>query len=149
MKTIQGRVLFGVIPIYNNGLSVSAFKQAHDLLLSDVKIYGSFRLSEITEQQASELVDVSMFYMGFFKNYTIPESRHRSDQCKTAKDSLISLLKANDCWIKEWKEKPTGKFVDIQNDTVDWGVGKKRIDYNNTPDDWLVVRLDNTPPTPR
>lgn len=158
MKEIQGKVKFMVIPIPNSitwarlddndlgglissklGLgkkflqygtkSAYMYSPEHFYSLQNYKnpiLIG--KLSEITEEQAAELVNLA-----WAQNEVI--------RYKTAKESLVSLLKANGCCIKDWVEKPEGKFIDLESDKVDWIVGRAKINYKNTPDDYLLIKL--------
>lgn len=120
MKQTRGRVEFAVVPI-------------NDGMVGYLPLYYNMvgKLSEITEEQASELVD------------WVDENEHYVDYLDhgisdiTAKESLVSLLKANDSWIKDWcNYKDFDKYIakmQYFSDGIDF--------QNDAPDDFLIIKL--------
>lgn len=153
MKEIQGKIKFGVIelPEYfemarisnKNELRIKIGCAWRHIASVSPTAHIIGKLSQITEEQAAEFVRMMTFESDIIGGDQDCYENYLEDDCwyDTAKESLISLLKANDVWIKEWKEKPTGKFIDTYTDTVDWNVGRARIDYNKLPDDLLLIKL--------
>lgn len=89
------------------------------------------KLSELTEEQAAELViklDVS-FGALFFDYISLAYIYTNS------KESLKFLLQSNDCWLKEWIEKPVYS-LNI-NDNV-----KKYTEFNKASEDFLIILID-------
>ena len=100
MKEIQGKIKFGIIPLKKE--ETNTFTSLDDELfdnLTNEQMDNSYMLSEITEEQAAKFVE---YYKteGVYRNYI--GSLDEAWDCATAQESLISLLKANDVWIKEW-----------------------------------------------
>lgn len=112
MKEIEGKIKFGVIPVVDE--------------LIEVKYQGHRSgnlLSETTEEQAAEFVEGCEDGFGNYENAQLK-------WFDTAKESLISLLKANDVWIKDWKvENNKGMTIREENE------------YEQLPDDLLLIKL--------
>ena len=101
------------------------------------------KLSEITEEQAAEVVDGCEDGFGNYLNAQLK-------WFDTAKESLVSLLKANDVWIKEWKDAPIkpelGHYCEGE---TSWESYDNRLEdyhneteyYNKLPDDFLIIKL--------
>lgn len=142
MKEIQGKIRFGVIPKDSLVIKGTNPIDGLDIELLDIDEaaieYAVFnkkcvRLSLITEEQASEFVD----------SYTVSKARRTGltqygSYRMSNKESLISLLKENDVWIKEWcyyKDFDVKSFDD-EMDMYD------QIQYqDNCPDDLLLIKL--------
>ena len=99
------------------------------------------KLSEITEKQAAEFV--RMLNSGY-ADYSHPVYA-RADYTNewtynTAKESLISLLKTNDVWIKEWCKKES--FV-YEHQMASKGSGALAAlkTKENAPDDLLLIKI--------
>ena len=148
MKEIQGKIKFLSMPCFNHEIYG---RQCHRFALSEQegdeisKIRtkeNSFYLSEITEEQASgfvwEMDDIG-FYEYLPPHMIKPASINWQFRLKTAKESLISLLKANDVWIKEWREKP--KYEDYNRHCYYAEFIADKEAYNKLPDDLLLIKL--------
>ena len=128
MKGIQGKIKFGVIPMKKWNLDglIEDDSEAYNSLTNE-QMDNSIILSDITEEQATDFVE---YYNSerVYRNYT--GLLDEAWDCKTAKESLISLLKANDVWIKEWKvENNKGMTIWEENE------------YEQLPDDLLLIKL--------
>jgi len=143
MKQIKGKIDFVVIPINEDGVyyTNSDEKQAQSLYFNMPWFY----LSEIKENEACLFVDGNNGGMSdtMWLDCLSSEDDFARFTKQTAKESLVSLLKANDCWIKEWKEKPNiNDFKSIP--FCESGECKAYYDelneYNKTPDDFLIIK---------
>lgn len=133
MKEIQGKIKFGIVPLRKD--------EKFGLVANDLDAYKSMTnndmdsavlLSEITEKQAAEFVEG-------FDQYWADYCSKSFNLLRTPKESLISLLKANDVRIKEWKQKPFRRW---ENEYGIYEVtDKDTIEYDNTPDDLLLIKL--------
>ena len=136
MKTIKGKVLFLCVPIIGDQVSDEYYSEWLTMVTKQ-ELGESFRLSTITEEHASLLVDYDND--DNYKDYTVARSCF---QLKTAKESLFSLLKANGCWIKGWMDEPNiNEFKSIP--FCESGECSAYFDvvseYNKTPDDYLLI----------
>ena len=130
MKEIQGKIRFGVIEISNGVVPAEDF-----MSISEEKMVDSVIFSEITEEQAAEFIEGYGTENGW-RNYLV-ESQYYEALKNTAKESLISLLKANDIWIKEWIYIPDGNCWSMSNaDYMDRA--DRMIRKDNAPDDLLL-----------
>lgn len=84
IKTIKGKVEFLCMPITHKPIGVV------DCVQYPSDLYEQFKLSTITESQASLLVNLTW-------------NSNEEIKYKTAKESLFSLLKANGCWTSDMK----------------------------------------------
>lgn len=152
MKEIQGRIKFLVIPITldydfaritaKNTLRIKFgenWKYICDVLPTS-HIIG--KLSEITEEQAAEFVEEDQKlddeYFGDICGYVnYCSSQNNWHPLETAKESLISLLKANNVWIKEWKEE--SKIYPIVLSTQ--LIRNQYLEHEDLPDDLLLIKL--------
>ena len=134
MKEIQGKIKFGVIPV-NTDVKIIDYGKTNllrsaedvDFIANKVtieQIKTAVYLSEITEEQAAEFVECDLDWMATDHNGK-PEPIFN-----TAKESLISLLKANDVYIKEWCMQPNASFTSEESDL-----------YDKLPDDLLLIKL--------
>jgi hypothetical protein len=143
MKEIQGKIKIGVI-------SVDAKYPEYKVSVSNNLYFGfngnypiSFepalpdtcdvlcKFSEMTEEQCAELVEG---YGIGWRNY-LAKSQYEECLKRTAKESLISLLKANNCWTNEMiREYNKGNnFRDDPSPLEGTGIA---------PDDFLIIKLD-------
>lgn len=155
MKTIKGKIEFVGIPIpkdasneriYMEGTVFVDTPEKRAIICGNVSEFGDCailcKLSEITEEQAAEFVESGRFVdsgdfgLGnctYYRDYP----NGLEDSCEfSAKESLISLLKANDCWIKEWKEEPK-----LWGEPRDCKYAEEKEEYNKLPDDLLLIKL--------
>lgn len=101
------------------------------------------KLSELTEEQAAELVEEKSVGNGlkWFKFYL---SNNPDMACITAQESLKSLLQSNDCWLKEWIGLP--KLSDDKTRVAYDGQMKaydsQYEDYNKASEDFLIILID-------
>jgi hypothetical protein len=147
MKEIQGKIKLLVIPI-SNQFKMARITSTNKLRIKDginwigvcnVGKYSTIigKLSDITEEQAAEFVD--KFIMDRHENSESIEYENylnKIDTCISTKESLISLLKANDIWIKEWKEQPK-----LWGEPRDCKYAGEKEEYNKLPDDLLLIKL--------
>lgn len=124
MKEIQGKIRIGVIDLF---LDKSRFANKPHCAHIGVKktfyyegsVWDNCKLfSDMTEEQCTELVEGCEDGFGNYLNAQLK-------WFDSAKESLVSLLKANDCWIKEW----VIKVMELPND------------YAKIPDDFLIIKL--------
>lgn len=124
----NGKKPFLAVPV--NGQSdeklkfILEFSMVIDLNLS---IFG--KLSELTEEQAGELVvkrDFKTFSMFLGKH---PVLENTGQLYETAIEALRSLLKSNDCWLKEWC---------IPELVICWDAAK----YNRAAEDFLIILIE-------
>lgn len=108
MKEIQGKIKFGVVELRNHSNMQNVFN------VIGIELSSSIRLSKITEEQAAEFVD--RFNECQFFDYL------NNTHFNTAKESFISLLKANGVKTKE--------MADNLYDEIE-----------NLPDDLLLIKL--------
>jgi hypothetical protein len=168
MKEIQGKVKMIAIPVpidagnivlIHGGTRVAYFEPNYkrfDIPKNQYNIVGKF--SELTEDQFRELVETIFLEIapspsndmsgGFDIQYVDYENRgeyagwNGDAGCyKKAKDSFISLLKSNDCLIKEWAIEPNPIDFDVFGlfdaaDRFDEAVKK----FENTPEDYLILK---------
>lgn len=110
MKEIQGKIKFVAIPLINGMIGYLPLRYEKIGLLS-----------EITEKQATEFVEC---VWSMYRNYQL------GDLIPTAKESLISLLKANNIWIKKW----------YAEDYEHLPIMRKKL-CDSAPDDLLLIKL--------
>ena len=135
MKEIQGKIKFGVIPMNKkeeNNRFLVLDNDSYNSLSKD-QLKNSYYLSLITEEQAAEFAEIDNKlddeYFGDvygFVNYF--SSQNNWHPLSTAKESLISSLKANDVWIKEWLHD-------------EYDVESYRQKLLSLPDDLLLIKL--------
>lgn len=99
IKTIKGKVDFLIVPESDIRFPIKDLIGSKITLIDNRKKYvfskdDMFRLSTITEEQASLLVDRYFDKYNAYKNYT-STSVVGNWSCETAKESLFSLLRAN------------------------------------------------------
>lgn len=134
MKEIQGKIKLGVIEI-KSGYELARITSKNTLRVKFSEEWKHIcnvsptsdiisKLSSITEEQAAEFVESDLDWIATDHNGN-PELIF-----KTAKESLISLLKANDVWIKEWCMQPNASFTSEESDL-----------YDKLPDDLLLIKL--------
>lgn len=131
MKEIKCKTKFAVISIYKEKSYIATDENPYELFTNE-QMNDSLYLSEITEEQAAEFIEE---YGWMYRGYN---GEHSPFPYKTAKESLISLLKANDVWIKEWCNY---KDFDVKSfdDEMDM---HDQIQYqDNCPDDLLLIKL--------
>lgn len=139
MKTIKGKIEFVGIPIpkdasneriYMEGTVFVDTPEKRAIICGNVSEFGDCailcKLSEITEEQAAEFVDG---YGIMYKYYG--DNSDKRVMC-TAKQSLISLLKANGILCKSMN---TVTPIDIVN------AHRKGLDITSIPNDLLLIKL--------
>jgi len=150
MKEIQGKCKFVVIPItrdvkildygtINATVNIEDYEYLANTTSID-QIKHAVYLSEMTEEQASELVECEKKSKGRRKGKT-----QYGHYYLTAKESLISLLKSNDCFTKWMKEIP----IDIYY-IPDYGCQKypqecyesDKREYEELPEDLLIIKIE-------
>ena len=150
MKEIEGKVKMILIPLpkgagnisfIHDGTRIAYFEPNYkrfDIPQNKCTIIS--KLSEITEEQCHDLVEGYGVLNGW-RNYLV-ESQYTEYLTKTAKESLVSLLKANNCLTREWDEEPNpldfyifGLFDAV--DRFDEAVKK----YERTPEDYLILTV--------
>lgn len=143
MKQIKGKVDFYVIPVTDNKEErVVDFKKDMPQFAETPWFY----LNSIKENEASLFVD-EMEGIGFMR-YTPdgqiePASLNWKFGLKTAKESLVSLFKANDCWIKEWKKKPEAMLIyEMQRFECTADEMWRCREWKELPDDFLIIKLN-------
>lgn len=155
MKEIIGKIKFGVIPIsdlniYDKQINFCSADDYNFLIkeCSMDQLKEAKYCSEITEELAVELVNLETEWISntpveIKDEYIKIELPHIDVYQRSAKESLISLLKANGCWIKEWKEKPLHVFSDSPHEetSMQYQDHCKRIGYSDLPDDFLIIKL--------
>ena len=145
MKEIQGKIKFGVIDIEKiTPEDIIEIYRDYQVLVST---QNSIRLSEITEEQAADFVEY-YYINGDYKQFM--DYVDGGFDYTNPKQSLISLLKANDIWIKEWADAPIKPELGFycEGETA-WESYDNRLedyynemeDYNKLPDDLLLIRL--------
>ena len=127
IKTIKGKCDFLCVPLTDKTKSF-----ASDLRSNSDLIEKWFILSAITEENASLLVDCETKSKG----RRMGSTQHGS-YTKTAKESLFSLLKANDCWIKEWLNMP--KYEEYKWLADSFNFIRDMDKYRAMPDDYLLI----------
>ena len=135
MKQIQGKINFAVILLRKKeGFGLIALDDEFYSSLTNEQMDNSFILSDITEEQAAEFVEKGdiRFTMPFQKEEWFYKDYETGfvNLISSAKESLISLLKANNIWIKEWCINSNIKFT--QKEAKMW---------ETTPDDLLLIKL--------
>jgi len=150
MIEIKGKTKIILIPlpkdadefkIIHHGTRVAYFQPTYkrfDIPKNKCTIVG--KLSEITEEQCYDLVEGFGLSNGW-RNYLV-ESQYMECLTKTAKESLISLLKANDCLTMELSEEPNPIDFDIFGlfdaaDRFDEAITK----YEKRPEDYLILTV--------
>ena len=150
MKEIQGKIKMIVVPlpkgvgdvfVIHGGTRAAYFEPNYkrfDIPKNEYTIVG--KLSELTEDQCINLVEGYGVLNGW-RNYLV-ESQYMECLTPTAKESLVSLLKANDCLTKEWAEEPNPIDFDIFGlfdaaDRFDEAIKK----YERAPEDYLILRV--------
>lgn len=168
MKQIQGKIKMVLVPLpkgvgdvllIHGKTRVAYFEPNYkkfDIPKGQYSIVGKF--SELTEDNFKELVetifvehapspsnDMSGGYDIQFVDYeNLGEYAGWNGDAgcyQKAKDSFISLLKSNDCPIKEWAEEPNPNDFDIFGlfdaaDRFDEAVKQ----YENAPEDYLILK---------
>lgn len=102
IKTIKGKVLFGCVPMYNRTFGENGLVDI-EMKIDEGKYEVICRLSEITEEHASLLVDRynNCAYRDYDHVKSFMPDNDDMDICLTAKESLFSLFKVNDCLTKQ------------------------------------------------
>lgn len=147
MKQIKGKIDFLVIPVIDNKEERVVDFEKDMPQFTEVPW---FYLNTIEESEASLFVNVHTNEFAYpsgersyvYVNYLCPSGLvnlgDKSKHFRSAKESLVSLLKANDCWIKDWKVNPNKMsyeykyYFNSQQEALD--------DYNKTPDDFLIIK---------
>jgi len=129
MKEINGKIKFGVVPIFNGEMPNA---ERHVIICE---------LSSITEEQAAEFVG-EIDFLELYRDYLAEKNNGLGYLITSAKESLISLLKANDVWIKEWSKEPSRMTTNALSDkNKDRVLSIRQKIYLELPDDLLIVKL--------
>lgn len=112
MKEIQSKIKFGIAEIRNGICNIEICDNRERYILS-----------KITEKQAAEFVAPKTIWKD-------KEFRVVPVTTISPKESLISLLKANDVCIKDWCVQPNASFTLKEDDL-----------YDKLPDDLLLIKL--------
>lgn len=159
MKEIQGKIRLGVIEI-NNGavpakdfMSISEEKMVDSVILSNIteeqaaefveSILGETKINDVPIRTYKEYgKTISRLYpfrlSGDLSPKLLDELWDNGGRKTTkffhssAKESLISLLKANDIWIKKWYAEEYEHLPIMRKNLCD-----------NAPDDLLLIKLKN------
>lgn len=169
MKEIQGKIKMIVVPLpkgvgdvllIHGGTRVAYFEPNYKKFNIPKNEYTIVsKLSKITEEQCRNLVETIFVEQapsphndmsgGYDIQYVDYENRgeyagwNGDAGCyRKAKDSLVSLLKVNDCIIKEWAEEPNPIDFDVFGlfdaaDRFDEAIKQ----YENAPEDYLILKL--------
>lgn len=170
MKEIKGRVKILLYPvpkdsddfqIIHGGTRIAYFwpdYKRFDLPKGVFKIIG--KLSELTENQAKDLVDTihieipptpsndmqgdwKMGYVDYEDQGEFAGWGGDVNYYRKATDSFISLLKLNECFIKEWIDEPNPLNFDIYGlfDAAD-RFNEALKEYEKIPEDFLILKVN-------
>lgn len=118
MKEIQGKIKFGVIPLRKvEEFEFITLDESSFEALTNEQMDNSYMLSGITEEQAAEFVEESYHSNGKilgYKDYFI----NPVQLFQTAKESLISLLKANGIETKEMADNLYDEVEQLPDDLL-------------------------------
>lgn len=158
MKEIIGKIKFLVIPV---NYPTDMLQLMIDSNFTEMNTKNTRVLSSITEEQAAEFVRMMTFESDIIGGDQDCYENYLEDDCwyDTAKESLISLLKANGCLTKEmvragayyhahiFDEAGCTKQTDV---TLRWEQNKDSVEdkkicfatpIEDYPDDFLIIKL--------